>query len=177
MSFRLIRDMVCASEGGDPKDSHHILLTTMTFTLRINNIQTSSSKLDLMQAKDLKLSTKADPLTAHKDNESPDEFFIKDDEGASSGFATKSSSTVTVTFKGEYGTTNEDDSNVYTFVGSTNDRTANVKTIDHGSKNNNWKLEAVKGYLQNEQENMSEWWKNLSTNRASDFTTAHLDFI
>ena len=24
--------------------------------------------------------------------------------------------------------------------------------IDHGSKNNNWKLEAVKGYLQNEQE-------------------------
>jgi len=83
--------MVCSSEGDDPKDSHHIPLTTMTFTLRINNIQTSSSKLDLMQAKDLKLSTKADPLTAHKDNESPDEFFIKDDEGASSGFATKSS--------------------------------------------------------------------------------------
>ena len=56
--------------------------------------------------------------------------------------------------------------------------TTNGKTTqEQGSKNNNWKLEAVKGYLQNEQENMSGWWKNLSTNRASDFTTAHLDFI
>ena len=74
MSFRLIRDMVCASEGDDPKDSHHIPLTTMTFTLRINNIQTSSSKLDLMQAKDLKLSTKADPLTAHKEMKAQTSF-------------------------------------------------------------------------------------------------------
>ena len=40
-----------------------------------------------------------------------------------------------------------------------------------------WKVEAVRGYMQNQQEHMSGWWKNLSTNRASDFTTAHLDFI
>ena len=121
----------------------------MTFTLRINNIQTSSSKLDLMQANDLKWSTKADPLTAHKDNESPDEFFIKDDEGDSSGFTTKSSSTFTVTFGGGDGNNNEGDSSeFYTLVFSTNAKT----TQQHGSKNNDWKLEAVKGYLQNEQE-------------------------
>ena len=168
--------MVCSSEGDDPKDSHHIPLTTMTFTLRINNIQTSSSKLDLMQAKDLKLSTKADPLTAHKDKESPDEFFIKDDEVASRGFATKSSSTFTVTFSGGDGNNNEGDSSeFYTLVFSTNAKTAKT-TQQHGSKNNDWKLEAVKGYLQNEQEHMSGWWKNLNTNRTSDFTTAHLDF-
>ena len=119
------------------------------------------------------LSTKADPLTAHKENESPDEFFIKDSKDDSNGFSTKSSSTVTVTVKGEYGNTNEGDSNVYTLVFTTNGKT----TQEQGSKNNNWKLEAVKGYLQNEQENMSGWWKNLSTNSASDFTTAHLDFI
>ena len=145
----------------------------MTFTLLINNIQTSGSKLDLEQTKDLMLGMKADSLIMHKDNEGSDEFFIKDDEGDSNGFSTKSSSTVTVTFKGEYGNTNEGDSNVYTLVFTTNGKT----TQEQGSKNNNWKLEAVKGYLQNEQENMSGWWKNLSTNSASDFTTAHLDFI
>ena len=119
----------------------------MTFTLRINNIQMSSSKEDLVQAKDWMLSTKADPLTIHKDNESPDEFLIKDDEGDASGFGDLTVYTTTIIF-GE------------------------------GSGNNNdWKLEAVKGYLQNEQEHMSGWWKNLSTNLASDFTTAHLDLI
>ena len=173
MSCRFIRDMVCASEGDDPKDSHHKPLRTMTFTLRINNIQTSSNKLNLVQAKDLKLSMKADPLTAHKDNGSPDEFFIKDDEGDSSGFGTRSSSTFTETFGGGDGNNNEGSSNG--FAGLTfSTFTFNER---YGSKNNDWKLEAVKGYLQNEQEHMSGWWKNLSTNRASDFTTAHLDFI
>ena len=146
----------------------------MTFTLRINNIQTSSNKLDLVQAKDLKLSTKADLLTAHKDNGSPDKFFIKDDEGDSSGFGTRTYSTFTATFGGGDENNNEGRSNGFADLTTYSTFTYNEK---YGSKNNDWKLEAVKGYLQNEQDHMSGWWKNLSTNRASDFTIAHLDFI
>ena len=46
------------------------------------------------------------------------------------------------------------------------------KSIDLG-----WKLEAVRGYLSNEQDQLSGWWKDISSNRASDFTTSHIDLI
>ena len=144
----------------------------MTFTLRINNIQVSSNKLDLVQAKDLKLSLKADPLTAHKDTGSPGEFFIKEDDDDTSGFATKTTPFTTTLIGGD-GNNNEGDSNGFPSP-SYSTFTFNEK---YGSKNNDWKLEAIKGFLQNEQDHMSGWWKNLSTNRASDFTAAHLDLV
>ena len=58
-----------------------------------------------------------------------------------------------------------------TYAGDFNEECPN-EPVDLG-----WKVEAARGYMQNEQEQMSGWRKNLSTNSASDFTTAHLDFI
>ena len=48
------------------------------------------------------------------------------------------------------------------------------------SPDNNWKLEAVQGYLDNERGQMSggsAWWKNISADISSDLMTAHIDFI
>ena len=48
------------------------------------------------------------------------------------------------------------------------------------SPDNNWKLEAVQGYLDNERGQISggsAWWKNISADISHDLMTAHINLI
>ena len=107
---------------------------------------------------------KADSLTMHKDNEGSDEFFVKDDEGDSSAIITTSSINTYV---------------YHTPCGEEAPRWAtwNPEDCPNEPIDNGWKLQAVRGFVQNDQDDMSGWWKSISTNNANGFTTAHLDFI
>ena len=127
----------------------------MTFTLRINNIQTQPTKI-IDEGKGFEDNKQSDSLINYKKEESADDFKMDNDDAEENVYRTPCG---------------EEYTHYQTYVGDFNEECPNEQ-VDLG-----WKVEAVKGYMQNEQEQMSGWWKNLSTNSASDFTTAHLDFI
>merc|ERR1712100_178129 len=146
------------SEGDDPKDSHHKPLRTMTFTLQIKNNSISNSKEDLLHLNDQMLKMHGDSLLENKDEEYSDEFMMDEES--------------------------EDDQQGYT-PGTlyTHEPDTGIIVISGGSEEKislGWKLEAIKGYLANEKEQMSggsAWWKNISADISSDLMTAHIDFI
>ena len=155
MSRRIIQAMVCASEGDDPNDTNHTSHRTMTFTLRINNIKAQPTKI-IDEGKGFEANKQSDSLLHYKKEETADEFKMDDDGAEEYVYRTPCG---------------EEYTHFYTYTRDFNEECPN-EPVDLG-----WRVEAVRGYMQNEQEQMSGWWKNLSTNSASDFTTAHLDFI
>ena len=68
-----------------------------------------------------------------------------------------------------------------TFVTYEPDTTLVVISGDEDGKISlSWKLEAIKGYLANEEEQISgdsAWWKNISADITSDLKIAHIDWI
>ena len=56
----------------------------------------------------------------------------------------------------------------------------NDTVVDSPSQDNSWKLEAVKGYLANQNNQISggsAWWKNINADISSDLMTTHIDFV
>jgi len=130
----------------------------MSFTLLVDNKSISNSKEELLQHNKQMLKMYDDSLLGKKDEDYSDEFMMDDES--------------------------EDDQQEYTpatFVTYEPDTTLIVISGNEDGKISlGWKLEAIKGYLANEKEQMggdSSWWKNISADITRDLTTAHIDWI
>ena len=157
--------MVCSSEGRDPNDTNHTPANTMsymTFIRLTNNIQ-QGSILEEFTQKEWTLNDSDNFLLDHEeDTDCPDNITAKNKYTSSGDAYTPVVTTVTC--------------NPCTFP-LTNE---NESEVDGEYKDNGWKLEAVKGFLENEKEQMSggsAWWKNITADISSDLTTAYIDWI
>ena len=136
----------------------------MTFILQDNNLKQGYDGEKVIQSTKLESGNKADLLIGN-DKKYSDNFKMYDSSSEKSEY--NSSADEPIPYSG-------DGTCCYTRItrtGAFNEQEEAPK-VDLG-----WKLEAVKGYVQNEQEQMTGWWKDLSTHRVNDFTTAHIDFI
>ena len=139
-------------------------MSYMTFILQANNLKQGYDGEKVIQSTNLESGNKADLLISNNEKYA-DNFKMYDSSNEKSEY--NSSADEPIPYDG-------DGTCCYTRTTRTGvfNEQEEASKVDLG-----WKLEAVRGYVQNEQEHMSGWWKDLSTNRASDFTTAHIDFI
>ena len=130
----------------------------MTFTLRTNNFKMDKGE-KLMQAKEWENNKKADTLTVYKEEKKADYFSMDESEDC----AETITETITV------------------YTSHVERGTGRVTTISGNSGKTKitlgWKLEAVRGYVQNEQEKMNSWWENFNSDQCNELKTAFIDLI
>ena len=145
--------------SGEHTPQSHTPHRTMTFILRTHHSKAESTKEKMIQPKELKIKKETDDLLGYNKDEAVDEFDMsngaeEEPDDTDPGFSTYLYTHTVTTRTGQFGGT-EDNKGVYL----------------------GWKLEAVKGYMQNEQEAMHHWWKDINTNRSSGFTADYIDLI
>ena len=126
----------------------------------LNNLKTNKAKVSLMREKDEMRKLDSDNLiTYKKEEDNTDEFSMNDDDVTEWEWDQEDGHRTPC---GEYRT-------VATYVFG---QECPEESIDLG-----WKVEAVRGYVQNENDKMNDWLKNINSDKSNAFQMAFIDLI